>query len=53
MNAKRAKIIRRRLRESGLNFQDVERIEQKNGRIVIVPECGKSIYRRIKQLGID
>lgn len=53
MNAKKAKRMRQRLRASGYDPSAVEKIEQQSGRIVLAPESGRSIYRRIKQLGIE
>lgn len=53
MNARKAKRIRQRLRAAGHDPSQVEKLAQPNGRIVIVPDSGRSIYRRIKQLGIE
>lgn len=53
MNAKKAKRIRQRLRASGYTPTQDEKRQLPNGRIVNEPESGRSIYRRIKQLGIE
>lgn len=53
MNAKRAKKIRQRLRASGYDETDNASTSQPLQQRTLVPDCGRSICRRLKQLGID